>query len=147
MTIRKIDHVALVVKDTEKTSALLGKLFGLETAEIRTEPAAGFKSTLMSGAEVTFELIEPLGPEGMIQKFVEKHGGGLHHVSIQVSDIEEEVKRLRAFGVQFSSEKPIQVTETTKVIFIHPRSTDGLLVELMEKARHEIHEAKTKHSE
>ncbi len=131
--IRKLDHIGLVVKDTQKTGALLGKLFGLETSETRTEPAAGFKSTLMSRADLTFELIEPVGPEGMIQKFVEKHGGGLHHVSIQVSDLDGEVQRLRALGVQFSSEQPIQVTEATRVIFIHPRSTDGLLVELIEK--------------
>jgi methylmalonyl-CoA epimerase len=131
--IRKFDHVGLVVRDTEKTGTLLAKLFGLETAETRIEPAAGFKSTLMSRADLTFELIEPVGPQGTIQRFVEKHGGGLHHISIQVSDLEEEVKRLQGFGVQFSSEKPIQVTETTKVIFIHPRSTDGLLIELIEK--------------
>ena len=133
MTIRKFDHVGLVVKDAQKTSALLAKLFALETAETRVEPAAGFKSTLMSRADLTFELLEPVGPQGMIQKFVEKHGGGLHHVSIQVSDLDQEFKRLQALGVQFSSEKPIQVTETTKVIFIHPRSADGLLIELIER--------------
>lgn len=133
MTIKKLDHVGLVVKDTEKIRALLTQLFGIETVETREEPAAGFKSTLMSRADLAFELIEPVGPEGIIQRFVEKHGGGLHHVSIQVSQIEEEVKRLQAMGVQFLSEKPVQVTETTKVIFLHPRSTDGLLVELIEK--------------
>ena len=133
MTIRKFDHIGLVVKDAQKTGALLAKLFALETAETRVEPAAGFKSTLMSRADLTFELIEPVGPQGMIQKFVEKQGGGLHHVSIQVSDLDQEFKRLQALGVQFSSEKPIQVTETTKVIFIHPRSADGLLIELIER--------------
>ena len=133
MTMNKFDHVGLVVKDTEKTSALLTKLFQLEAAEIRMEPDAGFKSTLMSRENLTFELIEPVGPQGMIQRFVEKHGGGLHHISIGVSDIEEEVKRLQALGVTFSSEKPIQVTENTKVIFIHPRSTDGLLIELIQR--------------
>jgi methylmalonyl-CoA/ethylmalonyl-CoA epimerase len=131
--IRKFDHVGLVVKDTEKTGALLAKLFGLEIAEARVEPDAGFKSTLMSRADLAFELIEPVGPQGMIQRFAEKHGGGLHHVSIEVSDIDEEVKRLQALGVQFSSEKPIQVTDNTRVIFIHPRSTDGLLIELIER--------------
>jgi methylmalonyl-CoA/ethylmalonyl-CoA epimerase len=131
--IRKFDHIGLVVKNTEEAAALLSKLFGFEIAETRIEPAAGFKSTLMSQADMTLELIEPVGPQGTIQKFVEKRGGGLHHISIQVSDIDEEVRRLKALGVQFSSEKPMQVTETTKVIFIHPRSTDGLLIELIER--------------
>ena len=131
--IRKFDHVGLVVRNTEETAALLSKLFGFQTAETRVEQAAGFKSTLMSQSDLTFELIEPVGPEGMIQRFVEKRGEGLHHISIQVSDLDEEVKRLQALGVLFSSEKPMQVTETTKVIFIHPRSTNGLLIELTEK--------------
>jgi methylmalonyl-CoA epimerase len=131
--IRKFDHIGMVVRNTAETASLLSKLFGLETAEIRTEPAAGFKSTIISRPDLTFELIEPVGPQGMIQKFVEKRGEGLHHISIQVSDIDEEVKRLQALGVQFSSEKPMQVTETAKVIFIHPRSTNGLLIELIER--------------
>lgn len=88
----------------------------------------------MSQSDLTFELIEPVGPQGTIQKFVEKRGEGLHHISIQVSDIDEEVKRLQAIGVQFSSEKPMQVTDTTKVIFIHPRSIGGLLIELIQRS-------------
>jgi methylmalonyl-CoA/ethylmalonyl-CoA epimerase len=131
--IKKFDHVGLVVKNTPETAALFSKLFGLETEESRTETAAGFKSTLMAKEDLSFELIEPVGDHGVIQKFVEKRGGGLHHISIQVSDIYEEVKRLQGLGVQFSTEKPMQVTETTKVIFIHPRSTDGLLIELIER--------------
>jgi methylmalonyl-CoA/ethylmalonyl-CoA epimerase len=131
--IKRFDHIGMVVRNTEETASLLSKLFGLETAEIRTEPAAGFKSTLISRPDLTFELIEPVGQQGMIQKFVEKRGEGLHHISIQVSNIDEEVNRLRALGVQFSSENPMQVTETTRVIFIHPRSTNGLLIELIER--------------
>lgn len=130
--LKKFDHVGLVVKNTDETLALLSKLFGFETKESRAEPAAGFKSTLVSNADVTFELIEPVGPEGMIQKFVEKRGGGLHHVSIQVADLDSEMKRLKALGVQFSSEEPALV-DGTKVVFIHPRSLNGFLVELIER--------------
>ncbi len=130
--INKFDHVGLVVKNTDETMELFSSLFGFEVAESRTEPEAGFKSTLVSKAGVTFELIEPVGPQGMIQRFVEKHGGGLHHVSIQVADLEEEIKRLKNLGVQFSSVEPALVSGS-KVIFIHPRSTNGLLIELVEK--------------
>ena len=130
--IKKFDHVGLVVKDTDETLALLSSLFGFEMAESRTEPEAGFKSTLVTNSGVTFELIEPVGPQGMIQKFVEKRGGGLHHVSIQVADLEAEMKRLKALGVQFSSEEPALVDDT-KVVFIHPRSMNGLLIELIQR--------------
>jgi len=130
--IKRFDHVALVVKNTDETISLLSGLFGFETGESRTEPEAGFRSTLVSKADVTFELIEPVGPEGMIQKFVEKRGGGLHHVSIQVADLDAEMKRLKTLGVQFSSEEPALV-DGTKVVFIHPRSMNGLLIELTER--------------
>jgi methylmalonyl-CoA/ethylmalonyl-CoA epimerase len=130
--IEKLDHVGMVVKDTDKTLALLSSLFGFEIAESRTEPEAGFKSTLVSKAGVTLELIEPVGGQGMIQRFVEKRGGGLHHISIRVSDLDAEMKRLKGMGVEFSSEEPA-VVSGNKVIFIHPRSTDGLLIELTQK--------------
>ena len=91
--INKFDHVGLAVNSAEETVALLSKLFGFEIKESRAEPEAGFKSTLISKEDVTLELIEPIGPQGMIQKFIEKRGAGLHHISIQVADLAEEMKR------------------------------------------------------
>lgn len=131
--IEKYDHVGMVVTNTEESLAVLSRLFGFQAVESLAYPEAGFKSTLISKSEVTLELIEPVGPQGMIQKFVEKRGGGLHHISIRVSNLEEEIKRLRAEGVQFVSEEPVQVTDTSKIIFIHPRSAGGLLVELCQR--------------
>ncbi len=130
--IKKLDHVGMVVKNTEESLALLSRLFGFEMSESRTEQEAGFKSTLVSTADVTFELIEPIGEQGMIQKFVEKRGGGLHHISIQVGDLEGEMERLKALGVQFSSDEPARVSGA-KVVFIHPRSANGLLIELVQR--------------
>ena len=131
--VRKFDHVALVIKNTDETFKLLSALFGFEMAESRANPEEGFKSTLIFKEDVTLELIEPVGPQGMMQKFVEKRGGGLHHISLQVDDLEEEIKKLKSQGAQFVSPEPVQVSETTKVVFIHPRSTDGVLIELIER--------------
>jgi methylmalonyl-CoA epimerase len=131
--IEKYDHVGMVVANTEETLAVLSRLFGFQPAESLAFPEAGFKSTLISRSEVTLELIEPVGTQGIIQKFVEKRGGGLHHISIRVSSLEEEVKRLRAEGVQFMSEEPVPVTDDSKIIFIHPRSAGGLLIELVQR--------------
>ena len=130
--INKFDHVGLAVNSAEETVALLSKLFGFEIKESRAEPEAGFKSTLISKEDVTLELIEPIGPQGMIQKFIEKRGAGLHHISIQVEDLAEEMKRLKDLGVQFVGEEAAEVGGN-KVIFIHPRSTKGLLIELTQK--------------
>ena len=130
--IKKFDHVGLAVQDSEEVAALLSKLFGFEKTETRMEPEAGFKSTLISSAEVTLELIQPVGPQGMIQKFIEKRGAGLHHISIRVDDLDAEIIRLKALGVQFAGEGPVQIDDS-KLIFIHPRSTGGLLVELVQR--------------
>jgi methylmalonyl-CoA epimerase len=130
--IKKIDHVALAVQDAGEVSALLSKLFGFQIAETREEPKAGFTSTLISSADVNLELLQPVGPQGMIQKFIEKRGGGLHHISIQVDNLDQEMKRLKGLGVQFSSEEAAQVDDS-KVVFVHPKSTSGLLIELIQR--------------
>jgi methylmalonyl-CoA/ethylmalonyl-CoA epimerase len=131
--IKRFDHVGLVVKNTEEVVSLFSNLFGFKITEPRTFPEEGFRSTLISKEEVTLELIEPIGSEGIIQKFVEKHGGGLHHISIQVDDLEGEIKRLKTGGVKFVNEEPSQVSETSKIVFVHPRSTTGLLIELIQR--------------
>ena len=130
--VKKFDHVGLAVNSAEETAALFSRLFGFEVTESRAEPEAGFKSTLISKADVSFELIEPMGSQGMIQKFIEKRGGGLHHVSIQVSDLAGEMERLKTLGVQFIGEEPAEV-DGDRVIFIHPRSAGGLLIELIQR--------------
>jgi len=131
--IKKIDHIGMVVQNTDETRELLSRLFGFEEGDILTDNKTGFKSTMLSKSAVTLELIEPITPEGTIRRFLEKRGGGLHHISILVTDLKEEMERLRAEGVQFVSEEPIQVNETSQVVFIHPRSTKGLLIELTQK--------------
>jgi methylmalonyl-CoA epimerase len=131
--IEKYDHVGMVIRNTDEVLGVLSRLFGFEAVEALAETEAGFKSTLISKSDVTLELLEPVGPQGIIQKFMEKKGGGLHHVSIRVSNLEEEMNRLREHGVQFLSEKPNQVTDTSKNIFIHPRSAAGLLIELVQR--------------
>jgi methylmalonyl-CoA/ethylmalonyl-CoA epimerase len=134
--IKKFDHVGIVVKNTEDTLSLFSNLFGFKISESLTFPEEGFKSTLISKEGVTIELIEPIGSEGIIQKFIEKHGGGLHHISIQVDDIELEMDSLKAKGVQLVSDEPQVVKGTyNKGTFIHPRSTNGILIELIHRAQ------------
>jgi methylmalonyl-CoA epimerase len=134
--IKKFDHVGIVVKNTEDVLSLFSNMFGFKISESLTFPEDGFKSTLISKEGVTFELIEPIGSEGIIQKFVEKHGGGLHHISIQVDDIELEMKSLKAKGVQLVSDEPQVVKGTSnKGVFIHPRSTSGILIELIRRVQ------------
>lgn len=131
--IKKINHVAIVGKSNEEMASLFTELFGFKVTEKLEAPEQGFKSTVISKEDATIELIEPIGPEGGIAKFLEKRGSGLHHVSLQVDDIDKEVELLKAKGVKLIGEKPQQPTEGSKVIFIHPSSTGGILIELTER--------------
>ena len=78
-------------------------------------------------------MIEPISSEGTIARVLEKRGGGLHHVSLEVDNIDEEIKSLRTKGAQLLSEKPIEATKEARVIFVHPNSTEGTLIELIER--------------
>jgi|SRR4030042_1109678 len=134
--IQKFDHVGIVVKNTEEVLSLYSNLFGFKISESLIFPEEGFKSTLISKEGVALELIEPIGSEGIIQKFVEKHGGGLHHISLQVDDIELEMKSLKDKGAQLVSDEPQVVKGTSnKGAFLHPRSTNGILIELIRRAQ------------
>ena len=132
--IKKFDHVGMAIKNTEEMVSLFSNLFGFRITEPREFPEAGFKSTLISKEDVSIELIEPIGPEGIIQKFIEKRGEGLHHISIQVDNIESVIKSLKAKDIQLVTDEPQIVKGTSnKTVFIHPRSTHGLLIELIQR--------------
>src|SRR5512147_1471049 len=107
--IKKLDHVALAIKDKDEAVAPLSKLFGFEVTELHEEAAAGFKSTMISKGDISIELLQPSAPDSMIQRFIEKRGGGLHHISVQVDDLKAEMDRLKGLGVQFLSEEPALV--------------------------------------
>jgi len=134
--INKFDHIGIVAKNIEDTMSLFSNLFGFKISESLSFTEEGFRSTLISKGEVTIELIEPIGLNGIIQRFVQKQGWGLHHISIQVDDIELEVKSLKAKGVQMVSDE-LQVVKGTsnKSAFIHPRSTQGVLIELIQRSQ------------
>ena len=132
--LKEFDHVGVVVKDSDETMALLSTLFGFEVTERQEFPEQGFRSTLVTKEKVTIELIEPMGQEGIIQKFVSKHGYGLHHISLRVDNIEKTMAMLSEKGARLLQEKPTRITETSEISFLHPGSTAGILIELMHRA-------------
>jgi methylmalonyl-CoA/ethylmalonyl-CoA epimerase len=133
--IKRINHFAIVGKNTDDRVALFNKLFGFEVLETIPLPREGFKSTTIGKDDVRVELLEPLGHEGAIAKFLEERGTSLHHVSLQVDNLEKVMQELIPKGVKFVSEKPIVVNATDRVNFIHPGSTGGILIEMIESSR------------
>lgn len=131
--IKSIDYIGIVVRSTENAIAMFHDLFGFELSETLVASEQGFRSTPMIKGMAAVELIEPITSDGPIARFLEKRGEGLHHISLRVDDIDQEVRTLKTKGVQLIGEKPEQVTKTAKSIFIHPRSAGGILIELVQR--------------
>jgi methylmalonyl-CoA epimerase len=133
--LKRINHVAIVGKSNDEAVSIFNKLFGFEAVETLVVKEQGFKSTMISKDDVSIELIEPLDDEGAIAKFLQKRGGtSLHHVSLQVDDIEKVMQELKAKGIKLIGDKPMQVTKRDRTNFIHPSSTGGILIELIERS-------------
>lgn len=131
--IKRIDHVGIVVKNLEEAVNLYVNTLGFKRSEILVpEKGEKFRSMMLSLGLVTVELIEPMDPEGGLQRFLETRGEGIHHLSLEVDDIREELRTLSAKGIKFLLREPEHVGKTL-VTFVHPKSTGGVLMELVQR--------------
>lgn len=129
--IKKIDHVGVVVKDIEKALDLYTNILGFKSAGILTSKEAGVKTVMISLGEVTLELTEPIDPQSGVQKFLDTRGEGIHHISLEVDDINQERDSLEAKGIHLIDKEP-RFFEGALVSFVHPKSTRGVLIELLQ---------------
>ena len=129
--IKKINHVGLVVNNIEKALDLYVNTLGFKPSKIRTAKEDGINTVMVSLGEVTLELMEPIDPQGGVQKFLETRGEGIHHISLEVDDIKEERSSLESKGIQLIGKEP-RYFEGALVSFVHPRSTRGVLIELLQ---------------
>ncbi|MCX2976513.1 methylmalonyl-CoA epimerase [Candidatus Marimicrobium litorale] len=128
--ITALDHIAIAVPDLEKAIARFCEDFGLDLGGTEDVVEAKTKAAFIPLPPTNIELIHPLDNEGPVKTFLEKKGGGLHHLCFRSDDIEADVQRLREKGYQFLSEKPSRGAHDSMVIFIHPKSCDGVLIEI-----------------
>jgi methylmalonyl-CoA/ethylmalonyl-CoA epimerase len=129
--IKKIDHVAICVADTDDAIARFKQALGLEPAVREVVASQKTEATLLPIGESSVELISPKGNDGL-ERFLEKRGPGLHHIALEVEGIEEALGTLKALGVPLIDETPRKGARGHKVAFLHPRATGGVLVELVE---------------
>ncbi|OUM84833.1 MAG: methylmalonyl-CoA epimerase [Bacillus thermozeamaize] len=130
---RKMAHLGIAVKNLEEAIAVYAKLgFQLESQE--TVESEGVKVAFLTLGESHVELLAPLHPQSPIAKFIEKRGEGIHHLAIEVDDIETQLASYQAQGIQLIDEKPKAGAHQTRVAFVHPRSTHGVLLELCQPA-------------
>ena len=129
-----LDHIAIAVPDLEKAIARFAEDFGLEFKGREDVEAALTSTAFFPLPPTSIELVHPLNGEGPIAKYLEKKPGGMHHLCFRSDDLDADVARLREKGYQFLSDEPTPGAHGCRVIFIHPKSCDGVLIELNQPA-------------
>jgi methylmalonyl-CoA/ethylmalonyl-CoA epimerase len=129
-TFDKIEHIGIAVKNLEISNSLFAKI--LNTEHYKTEEVAseGVKTSFFKTGENKIELLEATKPDSPIAKFIEKKGEGIHHIAFAVKDIRAEMQRLKAEGCLLLNEEPKLGADNKLVCFIHPKSSNGVLIEL-----------------
>ncbi len=130
----RIDHIGVAVEDLDAALALYDRDYEMALVHREVVEEQGVEAVLLDVGENHVELLAPLGPDTPVGKFLAKRGGGLHHVAFQVTDIAAELQRLRAAGVRLIDEQPRVGIRSSRVAFLHPKSSGGVLTELVEPA-------------
>ncbi|WP_422858160.1 methylmalonyl-CoA epimerase [Flagellimonas sp. S174] len=126
----KIEHLGIAVKDLSKANILFEKLLGVPHYKMEEVASEGVKTSFFQSGPNKIELLEATNPESPIAKFLEKKGEGIHHVAFATEDLETEMKRLEREGFVVLPGFPKNGADNKKVAFLHPKGTNGVLIEL-----------------
>ncbi|WP_186754824.1 methylmalonyl-CoA epimerase [Echinicola salinicaeni] len=127
---RKIEHLGIAVKDLKKSKELFEKLLGKKAYKEESVESEGVSTSFFKVGETKIELLQANNSESAISKFIDKRSEGVHHIAFEVDDIYKEIKRLKEEGFEVLNEEPKRGADHKLVVFLHPRSTNGVLVEL-----------------
>ncbi len=133
MKVIGVEHIGIAIKDLEKDAPFWSKILGIEQTKTEDVDDQGVITDIYDTGRGKIELLLSKYPDSPIGKFLKKRGPGIHHICLQVEDIEESMKVLKKHGIETIGDKSSIGAEGFKVIFIHPKSTGGVLVELAEK--------------
>ena len=134
---RKLSHVGIAVRSIEAAAGVFHRLFPQEAAPTEEVADQGVRVAFFRAGPCTLELTEATRPDSPIAKFIEKRGEGVHHLSFEVPDLEAELRRLKAAGVRLIDETPRPGAGGCRIAFLHPSSTNGVLIELSQPHRKE----------
>ena len=132
-----IDHVGVAVEDIDAALALYRDTLGMPLVHRETVAEQGVDAALLDVGDGHVELLKPLGPETAVAKFLERRGPGLHHVAYRVGDVEQTLSELAAAGLRLIDERPRTGIRGSRVAFVHPASTGGVLIEIVQPASEE----------
>ena len=129
----KINHLGIATKGIDEALKFWQDALGLENVHTETVEEQKVRVAMLPIGETKIELLEATSNDSPIAKFVEKRGGGIHHIAVEVENIEESLMKLKATGVRLIDEKPRIGAEGCLIAFVHPSSTNGVLLELIQK--------------
>ena len=131
----KIEHIGIAVKDIESANKIYETLLNTKVYKEEEVKSEGVKTSFLKVGESKIELLEASNDESPIAKFIAKKGEGIHHIAYDVDDIEKEMKRLKEEGFQLLNERPKVGADNKLVCFIHPKSANGVLIELCQEMK------------
>ncbi|MGB3851941.1 MAG: methylmalonyl-CoA epimerase [Tunicatimonas sp.] len=131
--ILRIEHLGIAVADSAASEDMFARLLGKSAYKTEAVPSEGVQTTFFAVGDTKLELIADILPGELVHKFIVKRGEGMHHVALEVDDIVAEIERLKAEGFVFISDTPRAGADNKLICFLHPRSTNGVLVELCQE--------------
>lgn len=135
MHVKRIDHVGIAIADVAAAKKLYEDLLGLKLTREEVVSDQGVRTYFYPIAGVKLELLESTTPDGPIARHLEKRGPGMQHLAVEVDDIEGAIAELKAKGVRMLDDVPRRGVEDTRIAFVHPKDTHGVLLELVELAK------------
>ena len=130
--IKKVDHISIAVKNLEEGLKIYENLLGIKPSHVEEVPDQGIKAAMIQVGDVEIEIIQPINPDSGVAKFLDKKGEGIHHICLEVDDVDRELESLAARGTELIDKKGRKGL-AGKIGFLHPRSTNGVLIELAQK--------------
>lgn len=131
----KIEHIGIAVKSIADSDKLFSLIFNNNSYKKETVESQGVLTSFFQLGESKIELLEATNPESPISKFIEKRGEGIHHIAFEVEDINNEIERLKLAGLQFISDIPSRGADNKMICFLHPKNTNGVLIELCQEIK------------
>lgn len=133
--LKKVEHIGIAVKNLKNSNELFAKLFGKDHFKIEKVESEGVSTSFFQLGETKIELLEATNENSSIAKFIEKKGEGIHHIAYEVDNILEEMARLKKEGFELIHETPKDGADNKLICFLHPKSTNGVLVELCQEKK------------
>ena len=130
---QKVEHIGIAVKNLEQAIPLFEKMLHTQCYKTEIVETEKVNTAFFRQGETKIELLESIDPDGVIARFIEKKGEGMHHIAFAVADIEAEMERLKKEGFVLLNEKPKKGADNKWVCFLHPKTTNGVLIEICQE--------------